>query len=298
CVEQQNTIVSGQVTAQGEKDDLIPLPGVHVAVKGTAQGTVTDIEGKYQLDALPSQAVLVFSFVGYVSEEVAVNEKSQINITLQTDAKTLGEVVVVGAVMKKSDLTGAVASIEGEKLRELPTASVTQALTGRLAGVLIQNHSGVSGGASIKIRGNNSIQFGNNPIFVVDGLILDGGFNLLNPSDIESIDVLKDASATSIYGARGANGVVLVTTKKGKKGEGKIGYDSWYGVQQFTRTMPRLGAKDMFDLRVEANANTYMDENPNANREQYINNILRNPDSPNTPFAPYEFETYNSGKSY
>ncbi|HTJ50514.1 MAG TPA: SusC/RagA family TonB-linked outer membrane protein, partial [Cyclobacteriaceae bacterium] len=151
----------------------------------------------------------------------------------------------------------------------------------------------------IRIRGNNTFgQFDNNPIFVVDGVIIDGGFNLINPNDIASMDVLKDASATAIYGSRGANGVVIVTTKKGKKGEGKITYDGWGGIQQFSQTLPRLGAKDMFDLRVDAYANTYMDANPTANRQSYIDNVILNQAPGNTIIGDYEFDTYNSGKSY
>ncbi|HEY9046848.1 MAG TPA: TonB-dependent receptor [Ohtaekwangia sp.] len=297
-VGQQTTKVSGQVVASGSDGVKEVLPGVNILVKGTTVGTVTDADGRYSLELPTSDAVLVFSFIGYVTEEIPVGGQSTIDINMTPDVATLSEVVVVGAVLKRSDLTGSVAAIESEKLKELPTTSVTQALNGRLAGVYIQNSPGVSGGATIRVRGNNSIQFGNGPIFVVDGLIMDGGLNLINPNDIETIDVLKDASATAIYGARGANGVVIVTTKKGKKGPGRVTYDGWYGVQQFTKTMPRLGAKDIFDLRVDAYANTYMDANPTANRDAYINNVLLNPNSPNTPFAPYEFDTYNSGKSY
>ncbi len=290
--EDQATRVSGIVTDAGD-----PLPGVNVLVKGTTIGTVTGVDGRYTLDIPSGGSVLVFSFIGYLTEEVVVGGRTTIDVMLRQDVTTLNEVVVVGAVMKKSDLTGAVAALEGEKLVEVPTASITQAMAGRMSGVLIQSSPGVSGGASIKIRGNNSLQFGNNPIFVVDGLIMDGGLNLINPGDIASIDVLKDASATAIYGSRGANGVVIVTTKKGRKGEGRVTYDGWAGIQEFSRTMPRLGARDMFDLRIDAYANAYMDANPGANRQDHINNALLSPDF-SVAFSDYEFETYNSGRSY
>ncbi len=284
--------ITGVVTDGGD-----PLPGVNVLVKGTTVGAVTDVDGRYTLDAPSDASVLVFSFIGYVSEEVAIGGRTTVDVALRQDIMTLDEVVVVGAVMKKSDLTGAVAALEGERLVEVPTASITQAMTGRISGVLIQNSAGVSGGASIKIRGSNSLQFGKDPIFVVDGLIMDGGINLINPNDIASIDVLKDASATAIYGSRGANGVVIVTTKKGRKGEGRVTYDGWTGIQEFSRIMPRLGAQDMFDLRVDAYANAFMDANPGADRQDYINNSLLDPNS-SLAFSDYEFETYNTGKSY
>src|SRR5690606_5467077 len=225
---------SGQaITVTGVvKDAGDPLPGVSVLVKGTTIGTVTDVSGRFSLQVQSPDAVLVFSFIGYTTQEARVGDQTNFDVTLEPSVTALSEVVIVGAVMKKSDLTGSVAAMEGEALREIPTASVTQAMTGRMTGVLVQNSPGVSGGANIKIRGKNSIQFGNNPIFVVDGLIIDGGFNMINPNDIESIDVLKDASATAIYGSRGANGVVIVTTKKGKKGQGKVTYDGWVGIQE------------------------------------------------------------------
>lgn len=287
----QATRVSGRVTDGSE-----PMPGVNVLVKGSNVGVVTDADGKYFIEASSSD-ILVFSFIGYMTQEIAVGSKTVIDVTLEADVAQLSEVVIVGAVMKKQDLTGAVSALDGEKLSEIPTASLTQAMTGRMTGVLIQNSPGVSGGASIKIRGNNSIQFGTNPIFVVDGLIMEGGFNLINPNDIESIDVLKDASATAIYGSRGANGVVIVTTKKGKRNQSRVTYDGWFGIQKFSRDMPRLGAKDIFDLRVDAYANAFMDANPGADRQGYIDNLILDENN-SLAFADYEFDTYNSGRSY
>ncbi len=290
-MDDQAIQVSGVV-----RDGADPIPGANVLIKGTTTGTVTDVNGRYTLQ-VSSDDVLVFSFIGYKTQEVRVGTQTSIDVVLESDVAQLAEVIVVGAAIKKTDLTGAISQLDGEKLTEVPTTSITQAMTGRMTGVLIQNSPGVSGGASIQIRGNNSIQFGTNPIFVVDGLIMDGGFNMINPNDIESINVLKDASATAIYGSRGANGVVIVTTKKGKRNQGRVNYDAWFGIQEFSNIMPRLGARDMFDLRVDAFANAYMDANPTANRQAYIDNLILN-ENTSLAFADYEFETYNSGKSY
>jgi TonB-dependent starch-binding outer membrane protein SusC len=284
--------VSGTVLDETQR----PIPGANVVVKGTTVGTSTDVEGRYSMET-SEDATLVFSFIGYITQEIRVGNQTLIDVSLAPDVMQLAEVVVVGASIKKTDLTGAVSALDGEKLTEIPTTSITQAMSGRMSGVLIQNSSGVSGGASIQIRGNNSIQFGTNPIFVVDGLVIEGGFNLINPNDIESINVLKDASSTAIYGSRGANGVVLVTTKKGKRNQGRVNYDAWVGIQEFSKIMPRLGAQDIFNLRVDAFANAFIDNNPTINRQGYIDNIILNKDL-DFAFAEYELETIESGKSY
>ena len=287
--------VTGRVISK-ETDQDEALPGVSITIRGTTSGTVTDSNGEYKVEVPSEESVLVFSFIGYKTMEMKVGQQTVIDMVLTPDVATLDEVVIVGAVFKKSDLTGAVASISDEKLKEIPTSNFTQALQGRMAGVLVQNDPRPGGGGtSVKIRGNNSLQFGASPIYVVDGLIMDGGLNLINPNDIASIDVLKDASATAIYGSRGANGVVIVTTKKGKQGQGRVTYDGWWGVQEFTKTMPRLGAKDIVDLRVDAFANTFMDNNPAADRNAFVNSALSDG---STVFADYELESYRNGKSY
>ena len=294
--DQQAVTVSGQVLASDEGGTAgEALPGVSISIKGTSEGTVTDTNGHYTLQVPSPESVLVFSFIGYATQELRVGQQSTLNVTLAPDVATLSEVVIVGAVVKKSDLTGAVTGVDGAKLKEVPTTSMTQAMQGRMAGVLITTNPQPGANSTIKIRGNNSLQFGNNPIFVVDGLIIDGALNTINPNDIASIDVLKDASATALYGSRGANGVVIVTTKKGQKGEAKITYDGWVGVQEFSRTMPKLSAQDLYNLRVDARANQFMDNNPTGNRQDYINNVVT---APGGAFADYELDTYRSGKSY
>ncbi|MBT1707767.1 SusC/RagA family TonB-linked outer membrane protein [Fulvivirgaceae bacterium PWU5] len=294
----QSARVSGRVISQSDGNTEETLPGVSVSIKGTSLGTVTDTDGNYTIDVPSTDATLVFTFIGYTTEEIRVGEQTTINVTLTPDITTLEEVVVVGAVVRRQDLTGAVAHASEEQLRQQPVSTFSQAMQGRMAGVLVQNDPRPgSNGTTIQIRGNNSLQFGTNPIVVVDGLIMDGGLNLINPNDIATIDVLKDASATALYGSRASNGVVVITTKKGKKGEGRITYDGWVGVQDLTRLMPRLGTKDLFDLRVDAFANGYMDDNPGADRQQYINGQVLNENN-SVAFADYEFDAHRNNQSY
>lgn len=283
--------VSGHVIS---KDDGTPIVGAAVFLKGGKGGVATtDTGGVFNL-RIPIGTTIIIKAVGYPDQEVRVTNKT-LDISLLSTAGGLEEVVIVGAVVKKKDLTGAVASLSAAKIAETPTTSINQAIQGRLPGVLVTSSPNPGSDASIKIRGNNSMQFGANPIFVVDGTIIDGGFNTLNPDDIESVDVLKDASATAIYGSRGANGVVLVSTKKGKKGEGKVSYNTWVGWQGFSKKMPLMNAQQMYDLRVDAFTNAHMDSFPTADRQQYVN-MLKSANSP--IFAPFEQQTIKDGKSY
>ncbi|RFZ92737.1 TonB-dependent receptor [Mucilaginibacter conchicola] len=288
----QNLNVTGQVTG---KDDGLTVPGVTVSVKGTTQGVITDANGKFSL-SVTDGATLVFTAVGYDRLEAQATT-SPMKIVLTSSNSNLTEVTVVGVTIKKRDLTGSVGSVSEKVIKERPTTNVNQAIQGRVSGVLVQNNDPRPGGASaIKIRGNNSIQFGANPIYVVDGLVIDGNFNTINPDDIASIDILKDASATALYGSRGANGVVLVTTKKARKGEGKIEYNAWAGVQSFTKNIPYLNAQQIVDLRLDAYANRYMDQNPGADRNTYIQSLL-NP-AGSAAFGADELRVYNAGESY
>lgn len=215
------------------------MPGVNVLVKGTPQGTVTSAQGAFSI-SVPQNATLVFTFVGYKTTEVPVGDRSTIDLSLEPDATSLDEVVVIGyGTQKRSDLTGAVGSVSADNLRERPATSLNQAMAGRIAGVQVNTNSGRPGGkANVRIRGFSSINSSNNPLYVVDGVQLPQGnqdqfsqsIDYLNPNDIVSVEVLKDASSTAIYGARGANGVILITTKRGKSGEGKITYDVDFSV--------------------------------------------------------------------
>ncbi|RBQ11890.1 SusC/RagA family TonB-linked outer membrane protein [Pedobacter miscanthi] len=294
----QGSVLSAQelISASGKvtgKDDGMSIPGVSVKVKGAAIATSTDPDGKFSLK-VPAGSVLVFSSLGYRSLErpAAVG----MNIVLVSTTSELQEVTVVGATIKKGDLTGSVSSVGEKVIKEMPVTNINQAIQGRVAGVLVQSNDPRPGGAvSIKVRGNNSIQYGSNPIYVVDGLVIEEAFNTINPDDIASIDILKDASATAIYGSRGANGVVLITTKRAKNGDGKIEYNGWYGVQSFNKNIPYLNAQQIGDLRIDAYANKYMDDNPTANRQTYINSLLG---TNSIAFSQDELAVYRSGQSY
>lgn len=222
--------VTGRVTAVGTGETL---PGVSVLVKGTTVGTVTDVEGHYSLTLSEDAPVLVFSYVGYVSEEIAVADQTVIDIALVEDIKALEEIVVVGyGTMKKGEVTGAISSVDMASIQPIATQRVDQMLQGRAAGVLVLNTDGAPGGnTTIRIRGMNSIQGGNEPLIVIDGF-QGGDLKSLNPRDIQDIQILKDAAATAIYGAQGANGVILIETKKGKSERPVIGYSSELGISE------------------------------------------------------------------
>ncbi|WP_236981008.1 SusC/RagA family TonB-linked outer membrane protein [Membranihabitans maritimus] len=231
-----------------------PLIGVNVLVKGTDNGTATDFNGEFTLNDVNENAVIVFSYIGYQTTEVPISGRTNLNITLSEDTQTLEEVVVVGyGSQKKADLTGAVAQVGTEELEALPVYNVEQALIGRASGVQVTQNSGQPGSRiEVRIRGGNSMIGSNGPLYVVDGFPVTGGINFLNPSDIESMNILKDASATAIYGARGANGVVIITTKRGTQGEsGKISFSGYYGVQNEINRFDVLDAKQYAEVANE-----------------------------------------------
>jgi TonB-dependent starch-binding outer membrane protein SusC len=224
----QERSVSGKVTDQASGD---PLPGVSIVVKGTSQGTVTDTEGSYRLPLPGNESVLVFSFIGYAVKEVPVAGQTTINVSLATDAKALGEVVVTGySTQSKRDITGSVVSVDAAELNKVSAPNVAQQLQGRAAGVTVNTNNSPGGEATVRIRGFGTIN-NNDPLYVIDGVPTKGGLNNINPNNIESIQVLKDAASASIYGSRAANGVIIITTKKGKAGEPKLTFTSRYGVQ-------------------------------------------------------------------
>lgn len=236
--------ITGTVTDQ---EDGSGLPGVNIVAKGTTVGTVTDIDGRYSLSVPDETQTLVFSSVGYQTREVNIEGRSTINLTLTSDVQALSEVVVVGyGTVKRSDLTGSVGSVSGEELNTVAQTSVDQAIQGRVAGVRVtQTSAEPGGGFSVRIRGTNSITAGNEPLYVVDGLPGTNPLNSLNPSDIESVEVLKDASATAIYGARGSNGVVIITTKQGKREEPlSVNYNVSFGLQQPTKMLDMMNAQE------------------------------------------------------
>ncbi len=247
---QRQKSVSGKVTDTGG----ISLPGVSVAVKGTTTGNITDSDGKYTLPNIADNATLIFSFVGMKSQEVPVRGQSIINVTLQEESIGIDEVVAIGyGTQKKADVTGAVAVVKPEKMQGI-NQSLSHALQGQLSGVtVIQNSGEPGGGVQIRVRGTGSIN-DNSPLYIVDGMI--GSISGLNPSDIENISVLKDAASAAIYGSRGANGVVIVTTKKGKRGEKTVfSYNTSQGVQVAWKMPASLTAEQRNMIHTEALTN-------------------------------------------
>ena len=270
----QSQTVNGRITSS---DDGMPLPGVTVLLKGSQTGTASDSEGRFKITVPSGDAVLIFSFIGYRAQEIPVNNRSEFDVVLAPDMTELNEVVVVGyGTQKKSDLTGSVASVSSKEIMEYQTMNVDQALQGRLAGVQVSSKGGKPGANStIRIRGINSPN-GNEPLYVIDGVPVGNGgganhnttesYNLntktdmfsrfdistLNPNDIATIDVLKDASATAIYGSLAANGVVVITTKRGQKGNTKLGFDAYYGTQQLTKEIDMLDATQYLELMQES----------------------------------------------
>ncbi len=209
------------------------LIGVNILEQGTTNGTITDVDGYYHLQLTQPSPTLVFSLIGFTSKEVTINNQTELNVTLSEDIKALDEVVVVSyGTQKKRDLTGAVSKVDASALTNLPVGQIGQKLQGQVAGVQINQVSGQPGqGMTFRIRGAASVNSGNEPLFVVDGIPITSGLNNINPDEIESFSILKDAAATSLYGSRASNGVVLITTKRGKSGKTEIGFNATYGVQ-------------------------------------------------------------------
>ncbi len=254
--------VNGLVTSVGSNQ---VVPGANVVVKNTQQGTTTNADGAFTLTVPEGKSVLIVSSIGFQTQEVSLAGQSKLTIGLQPDNRSLNEVIVVGyGTVKKSDLTGSVSSVKAAELRQTPIANFVQGLQARASGVQVTQNSGAPGGSiSVRIRGNSSISGSSEPLYVVDGFPIAGGDNpvagggsglgnengnrlsvlsTLNPNDIESMEVLKDASATAIYGTRGANGVVLITTKRGKAGKTRVSYDGYYGQQQIRKTLDVMNA--------------------------------------------------------
>jgi TonB-dependent starch-binding outer membrane protein SusC len=254
---QKTQTVTGTVTADtGEK-----LPGVSVLIKGSTNGTTTDADGKYSI-AANEDATLVFSFIGMKTEEIKVGQQTIIDLSMVTDVAQLDEVVVVGyGTQKKSDVTGSVASVSAKEIKATPITGLAQAMQGRAAGVQVSQISNApGGGVSVRIRGGNSLRGNNEPLYVIDGFpILNENGPTINPNDIESIDILKDASATAIYGSRGANGVVIITTKRGKTGKTTIDFESYYGMQTVRKKLDMLNATELAELVNEGIENVNAD---------------------------------------
>jgi TonB-linked SusC/RagA family outer membrane protein len=244
-----------------------PLPGVNVRVKNATYGTTTNAAGEYSLtvpDEVARGGTLVFSSVGYNAQEVAIGSRTTINVTLVVNIQSLGEVVVVGyGTQKQREVTGAVASVGSKDINQVAVTGLDQALQGRMAGVQVTQNSGEPGGSvSVRIRGVGSITSGSEPLYVVDGIPLTGGLNAINPNDIERIDVLKDAASAAIYGSRGTNGVVLVTTKRGKSGKITVSLDAYAGVQSAAKKLNLLNGPEFARLANDNLRNAGLPTNP------------------------------------
>lgn len=272
----QSVLVSGIVSdASG-----LPLIGVSVVIKGTTTGVITDLDGKYSLQA-PANAVLVFSYIGMQPAEMSISGKNYLNVVLREDSQIIDEVVVIGyGTVKKSNLSGAVSSVSSKDLKKLPAANLSQALQGNAPGLYSQQSDRAPGsGVSLNIRGNNSFS-GGAPLFIVDGFPIasNGGVDAINPNDVESVSILKDASSTAIYGARAANGVVLITTKSGKIGKVSLEVDAFTGIKYFNNPVETMNAQEFAQLR----------------RDSYVMDGIS---IPSNVFLPTEQQMLDNGRS-
>jgi TonB-linked SusC/RagA family outer membrane protein len=252
--------VKGTVT----DDKGLPLPGVTVMEKGTRNVVTTNTSGGYTIRVSGARATLVFSFIGFASKEVTVGDRTTIDISMSAKVNDLNDVVVVGyGSRKKSDLTGAVATMSSENLKDRPVVNFGEAMAGQMAGVQVQEINGAPGGEglSIRVRGTGSITQSNSPLYVVDGYPMeDGAFRLINPQDIESLQVLKDASSTAIYGSRGANGVVIITTKKGKAGPPTVSVNAYMGYQQRTKVIQMMNRDQYVQWFIDGRNGAWLDQ--------------------------------------
>jgi TonB-linked SusC/RagA family outer membrane protein len=251
-----SALAAQQLTVTGKVSDRNgeALIGVSVVEKGAANGTATDIEGRYRIE-VPASATLSFIYLGYADRSVAVDGRSSVNIVLDEDARALEEVVVIGyGTQRREAVTGSVASLTSDRIREVPSANLSQALQGRVAGVeMSQTSSKPGAGMQIRIRGSRSLNASNDPLIVLDGIPFAGSIADINPNDIKSIDILKDASATAIYGSRGANGVILVTSVRGTQGEkASVSYNAYYGRKSVFAEYPMMNGPEMVALRKAA----------------------------------------------
>lgn len=289
----QEKTVSGIVTDEGN----LPLPGVTVIVKGTSNGTTTDFDGNYTINLSNAQNILVFSYIGFKTQEVNVGNQSTINVALETDLVGLDEIVIVGyGAMKKSDLTGAVASVSGDDLLKVASNRPVEAIQGRVSGVSITKTSGRPGaGMKVRIRGVGSTN-NSDPLYVVDGVPIGNDIEFLAPEDIQSIEILKDASSTAIYGNKGANGVIIVTTKSGKASNKPVfSFNTYYGIAEIPNKVDLLDATQQARLIVEAARND--GQTLPTNLENRINYVIANnakgTDWQNQVFREAQQQNYN-----
>ena len=259
----QNKTITGVVKDQtGE-----PLIGVNVMEKGTTNGTITDVDGKYSVTVTSQAPVFVFSYIGYLTQEIPVSGKQVVNVTMQEDTEELDEVVVIGyGTAKKKDLTGAISSIKTERLAAESPTSVQDLMRANSPGLYIGMSTGAKDASSLQIRGKNTLKAGSSPLIVLDGVIFEGSLSDINPVDIEAIDVLKDASSAAVYGAKAANGVIVVTTKKGKAGKPVVNFNVNVGFVQVANPREILDGEGFVkyrqDYEITRNSEEYLAQYP------------------------------------
>jgi TonB-linked SusC/RagA family outer membrane protein len=279
-VQQPAKEITGTVTGE----DGNPLPGVSVVFKGTLNGTVTDGDGMYRIQRDENVQTLVFSYLGMGTREIAISGRSVVDVVLTGESTWLNEVVAIGyGIKQKKDLTGAVSVVEVNEISSIPVAGVDQMMQGRVAGVDITGDYAPGGGVSVRVRGFSTIR-NNDPLYIIDGVPVESGINMINPNDIESIQVLKDASSASIYGSRAANGVIIITTKKGKSENATINFDTYAGIQTAANLLTPLSAQEYGDLLWQAHyndgktpANDIYGNGPTAVIPQYLDGNNRVP---------------------
>ncbi len=282
-------IVSGTVTGSVDNE---PLIGATVVITGTTTGTTTDLNGKYSLEVPDDPDVMLsFSFVGYITEEIVVGSQTVIDVLLVPSLEALEEVVVVGyGVQKKSLVTGSIAKIEAEQVTQTQNLRVEQALQGKTSGITVTQRSGQPGSEyTVRIRGTGSHEKAD-PLYIIDGMRVGGGFDYLDPNDIESIEILKDAASAAIYGAEAANGVILITTKKGEQGKSRITYDFYYGTQSTTKKVDMMNARQYVDYYREAHRAEIFRDNDTATAEN-IDKLIDN-------IFPYSSDTIGEGTNW
>ncbi len=257
---QRTRTIQGIVT----DDNGEPVIGASVQIKGESSGTITDINGRYSIMNVPESATLTISYVGYKTVNVSANDKNTARITLVEDSKMIDEVVVVGyGVQRKRDVSTSISSVKAEQIAEISASDFRQALAGKMPGVQVMQPSGdPEGSVSIRVRGISTVSAGNDPLYIIDGVPVERGFANLNNNDIESVEVLKDASSAAIYGSRGSNGVIIVTTKQGQSEKMKVQYDGYYGVQSVSKKLSMMNAYQFAELAKDGHDNAYLDANP------------------------------------
>ncbi|WP_211092930.1 TonB-dependent receptor [Chitinophaga polysaccharea] len=263
AADQSQVTITGLVTDNSNQ----PLPGVSINIKGTAIGTTTNAEGRYKLNVRSSNDILLFTYIGFAPQEQPLTGRTTLNVTLVAVSSNLNDVVVVGyGTQKKQNVTSAIASVPMQDLRDMPVSNVASGLQGKIAGVVVQQNSGSPGKTpAIKVRGFGSISAGTSPLIVVDGNIVSASaFGLLDAEEIDKIDVLKDASSAAIYGSRGSNGVILVTTKRGRPGKTTLGLNVYTGFQQVTKKLDMLNSQQYAAFSKDAANNAYLDNVPGA----------------------------------